>query len=122
MVNRGIRGAATVSRNDEQEILQETAILLREIVERNGFKPEDVSCVWITMTQDLDATFPAQAVRRLEGWELVPLMCAVEIPVQGSLPRCIRLLVQVNTDKSQREIRHVYLGEAQRLRPDLAEE
>ena len=66
------------------------------------------------MTQDLDATFPAKAIRQLEGWDLVPLMCSVEIPVQGSLPRCIRFMVQVNTDKSQSEIKHVYLNEAKR--------
>ncbi|MGV2805924.1 chorismate mutase, partial [Clostridium perfringens] len=69
---------------------------------------------------DLDATFPAKAIRQLEGWDLVPLMCSVEIPVQGSLPRCIRFMVQVNTDKSQSEIKHVYLNEAKRLRPDLS--
>ncbi|KKO51997.1 chorismate mutase [Paenibacillus sp. DMB20] len=120
MMNRGIRGATTVTRNDEQEILQETVILLEEIVNRNDVKPEDICSVWITMTHDLDATFPARAIRGLEGWDLVPLMCSVEIPVQGSLPKCIRLMVQVNTEKSQKEIRHVYLNEAQRLRPDLS--
>lgn len=73
------------------------------------------------MTADLDATFPARAIREIEGWEMVPLMCSVEIPVKGSLPNCIRLMVQVNTDKSQRDIRHVYLNEAQRLRPDLSQ-
>lgn len=119
-MNRGIRGATTVTRNDEQEILQETIVLLEEIVSRNDVKPEDICSVWITMTHDLDATFPARAIRGLEGWDLVPLMCSVEIPVQGSLPKCIRLMVQVNTEKSQKEIRHVYLNEAQRLRPDLS--
>lgn len=119
-MNRGIRGATTVTRNDEQEILQETVILLEEIVSRNDVKPEDICSVWITMTHDLDATFPARAIRGLEGWDLVPLMCSVEIPVHGSLPKCIRLMVQVNTEKSQKEIRHVYLNEAQRLRPDLS--
>lgn len=87
---------------------------------RNELQPEYISNIWITMTQDLDATFPAKAIRQLEGWDLVPLMCSVEIPVQGSLPRCIRFMVQVNTDKSQSEIKHVYLNEAKRLRPDLS--
>lgn len=119
MVNRGIRGATTVTRNEETEILQETVILLREIVDRNGVIAEDICSVWITMTEDLDATFPARAIREMEGWEMVPLMCSTEIPVKGSLPQCIRLMVQVNTDKSQREIKHVYLNEAQKLRPDL---
>lgn len=120
MYNRGIRGATTVTRNDENEILQATADLLREIVERNEIEPEDICSVWITMTADLDATFPARAIRSLKGWELVPLMCSTEIPVKGSLPRCIRFLVQVNTNKSQREMKHVYLNEAKALRPDLA--
>ncbi|MGM1046099.1 chorismate mutase [Paenibacillus sp. N3/727] len=120
MMNRGIRGATTVKQNDEQEILKETVLLLEEIVNRNDVKPDDICSVWITMTHDLDATFPARAIRALDGWDLVPLMCSVEIPVQGSLPRCIRLMVQVNTEKSQKEIKHVYLNEAQRLRPDLS--
>lgn len=119
-MNRGIRGATTVAQNDEQEILKETVILLEEIVSRNDVRPEDICSVWITMTQDLDATFPARAIRSLEGWDLVPLMCSVEIPVQGSLPKCIRLMVQVNTEKSQKEIQHVYMNEAKRLRPDLS--
>ncbi|AIQ25134.1 MULTISPECIES: chorismate mutase [Paenibacillus] len=121
MVNRGIRGATTVTKNEEAEILRETVILLREIVERNDVIAENISNVWITMTNDLDATFPARAIREIEGWEMVPLMCSTEIPVKGSLPMCIRLMVQINTDKSQREIRHVYLNEAQKLRPDLSE-
>lgn len=121
MVNRGIRGATTVTKNEEAEILRETVILLREIVERNDVIAENISNVWITMTNDLDATFPARAIREIEDWEMVPLMCSTEIPVKGSLPKCIRLMVQINTDKSQREIRHVYLNEAQKLRPDLSE-
>ncbi|MWV44713.1 chorismate mutase [Paenibacillus sp. HJL G12] len=120
MYNRGIRGATTVERNDEREILDETVVLMREIVERNEVNPEDICSVWITLTQDLDAAFPAKAIRQLEGWELVPLMCSVEVPVKGSLPRCIRLMVQVNTEKSQSEIKHVYMNEAKKLRPDLA--
>lgn len=120
MVNRGIRGATTVTRNEEEEILRETVRLLREMVERNDLIAEDICSVWITMTTDLDAAFPARAIREIEGWDLVPLMCATEIPVKGSLPKCIRLMIHVNTEKSQREIRHVYLNEAQRLRPDLS--
>ncbi|AZK47179.1 chorismate mutase [Paenibacillus lentus] len=120
MYNRGIRGATTVTRNDEAEILQETAVLLKEIVARNEIEPEDICSVWITVTADLDATFPARAIRVLKGWELVPLMCSTEIPVKGSLPKCIRFLIQVNTNKSQREMKHVYLNEAKSLRPDLA--
>lgn len=117
---RGIRGATTVTRNERQEILDETLVLLKEIVERNQFEPEDISSIWITMTADLDAAFPALAIREMEGWNMVPLMCAVEASVQGSLPKCIRLMIHVNTTKTQQEMRHVYLNEAKRLRPDLA--
>ncbi|MEK3787745.1 MULTISPECIES: chorismate mutase [Paenibacillus] len=120
MYNRGIRGATTVSSNNADEILEATAELLNDIVSRNQIQPEQICHVWITMTQDLDAAFPAKAIRELEGWELVPLMCAVEIPVQGSLERCIRFMVQINTNKTQREINHVYLRGAKVLRPDLS--
>ena len=120
MYNRGVRGATTVTRNDEQEILDATAALLKEIVERNEIEPEDICSVWITVTPDLTATFPARAIRVLKGWDMVPLMCSTEIPVQGALPKCIRLLIQVNTTKGQREMKHVYLNEARSLRPDLS--
>ncbi|RAV18519.1 chorismate mutase [Paenibacillus contaminans] len=117
---RGIRGATTVERNDEQEILQATAEMLHEIVVENEVVPEDICSVFVTTTTDLDAAFPARAIRQLAGWELVPIMCSVEIPVQPSLPKCIRLMVHINTQKKQNEIRHVYLNEAKRLRPDIA--
>lgn len=71
------------------------------------------------MTQDITATFPARAIRTMVGWELVPLMCSLEVPVENSLPKCIRLMVQVNTTKSQSEINHIYLKEAKALRPDI---
>jgi len=116
---RGIRGATTVTANDDQEILSETIVLLNEIVRVNDIVPEDICSVFVTLTTDLDATFPARAIRQMNGWELVPLMCSIEIPVKGGLERCIRLMVQVNTTKRQDEVRHVYLNEAKRLRPDL---
>lgn len=120
MYARGIRGATTVTRNDAEEILHATTKLLQEIVVQNAVQPEQIANIWITMTEDLNATFPARAIRAMEGWDLVPLMCAIEIPVKGSLPLCIRLMVTINTDKEQHEIRHVYLNEAIALRPDLS--
>jgi len=120
MSTRGIRGAITVEANVEKLILDATIVLLGEIVAQNRVNPEDIACVWVTVTQDLDATFPARAIRQMAGWELVPLMCSLEIPVKGSLERCVRLMVLVNTDASQADIRHVYLGGAQALRPDLS--
>jgi len=121
MTTRGIRGAITVDANEENLILDATIVLLNEIVAQNRVAPEDIACVWVTVTQDLDATFPARAIRQMPGWELVPLMCSVEIPVKGSLQRCIRLMVLVNTEVSQKQIHHVYMGGATALRPDLAE-
>jgi len=120
MTMRGIRGAITVDANEAGPILEATIELLAAIVEENGTKPEDICSVFITVTPDLDATFPASAIRRMAGWELVPLMCSVEIPVKGGLERCIRLMVHVNTEATQAQIRHVYLGEAVKLRPDLS--
>ncbi|UHA72966.1 chorismate mutase [Paenibacillus sp. 481] len=119
MYVRGIRGATTVEHNDGAQILEATIELLKEIVEQNDVQPEYIASVWVTMTEDLDATFPARAIREMSGWELVPLMCAVEIPVQGSLPRCIRLMVMINTAKEQADINHIYLRNAKSLRPDL---
>jgi chorismate mutase len=121
MVVRGVRGATTVEHNEEKEILQATSELLGQIVAENEIRPEDIANVFVTVTQDLNAAFPAKVIREMPGWELVPLMCALEIAVPGGLPKCIRLMVTVNTDKSQKEIHHVYLNNAVKLRPDLTE-
>jgi len=116
---RGIRGAITVSANESDLILQATRELLEAIVEANGeMKPEDVASVLLTVTDDLTSTFPAQGARQM-GWGLVPMLCAREIPVPGSLPRVIRVLLHWNTEVPQSEITHVYLREAVKLRPDL---
>ncbi|ASS65130.1 MULTISPECIES: chorismate mutase [Paenibacillus] len=117
---RGIRGAITADSNEERPILDATLEVLQGIVADNGIDPEDICSVMITVTADLDAAFPAKAIREMDGWELVPLMCSVEVPVKGSLERCIRLMLMVNTDRTQREIRHVYMKGARALRPDLS--
>ncbi|NRF89714.1 chorismate mutase [Paenibacillus frigoriresistens] len=119
MFLRGIRGATTVEHNEAQEILTATNELLAAIVDANDFRPEDICSVFITVTEDITATFPARAIRTMIGWELVPLMCSLEVPVENALPKCIRLMVQVNTTKSQAEINHIYLKEAKALRPDI---
>jgi chorismate mutase len=116
---RGIRGATTVKNNEEKEILSATTELLMQIVAENQVIPEDICSVFVTTTADLTATFPARAIRQMHGWELVPLMCSLEIPVKPSLPLCIRLMVHVNTAKTQKQINHVYLNEAKVLRPDI---
>ncbi|WP_138753503.1 chorismate mutase [Paenibacillus sinopodophylli] len=117
---RGIRGAITVGANEEQPILNATIEMLNRIVTDNEIVPDDICSVFVTVTNDLDEAFPAKAIRQMKGWELVPLMCALEVPVKGSLERCIRLMVLINTDKKQAEIRHVYLNGAEALRPDLS--
>ncbi|MCZ8520530.1 MULTISPECIES: chorismate mutase [Paenibacillus] len=119
MFVRGIRGAITVEHNEENEILSATTELLHQIVLENGIVPEEIAGVFITVTPDLTAAFPAKTIRQMQDWTLVPLMCSLEIPVEGSLPKCIRFMVMVNTEKKQDEIVHVYLREAMRLRPDL---
>lgn len=117
---RGIRGAITVENNTVDEIVSATEYVLREMVERNDVAAEDIASVLITTTEDLDAAFPARAARNLVNWDYVPLICAREIPVVGSLPRCIRVMMHVNTDKSQKDIQHIFLRDAVKLRPDLA--
>ncbi|MEX2416210.1 MAG: chorismate mutase [Paenibacillaceae bacterium] len=118
---RGIRGATTVVHNEAEEILASTAELLNQIIAENDIEPEDICSVFVTTTHDLDATFPARAIRQMQGWELVPLMCSLEIAVKNSLEKCVRLMVLVNTYKNQNEIHHVYLNRASILRPDLKE-
>jgi chorismate mutase len=116
---RGIRGATTVSKNEEKAILEVTRELLVTMVEANNVSVDDIASAIFTVTQDLDATFPAAAAREL-GWKYVPLMCSTEIPVKESLPMCIRVLLHVNTSRSQEDIKHIYLNEAFKLRPDLS--
>jgi chorismate mutase len=112
-----LRGAIGVDENDREQILAATDELIREVMARNDLTPQAfVSCIF-TLTDDLDAEFPAVAARRL-GFERVPLLCAREIPVPGSLPRIIRLLAHYYAD-DRHTTRHVYLGAAQALRRDL---
>ena len=119
MPTRGIRGATTVAEDEAETILQATRELLEAIVKENAsMRPEDIGSAIFTVTEDLAATFPAQAARQM-GWSMVPMMCAREIPVPGALPKVIRVLVHWNTDTPQVEIKHVYLRGAVKLRPDL---
>jgi chorismate mutase len=112
-----LRGAVSVDRNQREDILARTEELMREVMDRNGLRPEAlVSCVF-TATADLDAEFPAVAARRL-GLDRVPLLCAREIAVPGALDRVIRVLVHYHAPEDHTP-RHVYLGEARSLREDL---
>lgn len=116
---RGIRGATTVTDNDEQEILKASEELIGTLIEKNKISPNNVASVFISLTPGLDAAFPAKALRMFPNWTYVPVMCMQEIPVPGSLPNCIRIMMHVHTETSQADIQHVYLREAISLRPDL---
>ncbi len=118
-VCRGVRGATTIEVDDRDQILQATRQLLGLMIRRNGIESTDLASAVFTVTQDLGAEFPALAARQL-GWLEVPLLCAYELSVPGSLPQCIRVMLHWNTDKTQSEIQHVYLHGAQKLRPDLS--
>lgn len=115
---RGIRGAIRVEDNTAEAILEASRRLLQEMVRANAVEPEDVAAVIFTCTPDLNATFPAEAARDM-GWNRVPLLCGQEMDVPGAMTRVLRVLMLVNTSLPQEEIVHVYLGEAEKLRPDL---
>ncbi len=112
-----LRGASSVDQNDAQAIIGATEWLLREILRRNDLEPDEiVSCIF-TLTEDLDAEFPAVAARNI-GFQNVPLLCAREVPVPGAVPRVIRVLMHYYADEDH-VTQHVYLGEARSLRSDL---
>ncbi len=114
---QALRGAITADRNESEEILQATTELMQALIERNGLSPEDmVSCIF-TVTDDLNAEFPAVAARAL-GFQSVPLLCAREIPVPGSLPRVIRVLIHYYPADGSGAT-HVYMRGASVLRSDL---
>ncbi|WP_088809652.1 MULTISPECIES: chorismate mutase [Listeria] len=119
---RAIRGATTIKENTADEIYEATSELFQEILKKNQIvDAETLISVIITVTEDINAAFPARAVRVTPGFELVPVMGMQEIPVPGAPLKCIRMMVQASVDKSLAEIEHVYLNDAVRLRPDLAE-
>ena len=122
MTMRGIRGATTTSVDDVQAVHAATRELMLAILEANPtLRPADIASAFFTVTDDLHSTYPAAGARELGGgWEEVPLMCAREIPVPGSLCGVIRVLIHWNTELSQKEIHHVYLHAAVALRPDIA--
>lgn len=114
---RGVRGAITVSSDNEDEVLEATRELLQAIVAANGMTIDDVASVYFTTTTDLTSTYPAYAARQL-GWYDAALLCGHEMAVPGSLKKCVRVLIHWNTSKTAKEIVHVYLREARSLRPD----
>jgi chorismate mutase len=119
VVVRAVRGAIQVDRDDPVDIMAGTRELLTEVVERNGLDETDLISIVFTLTPDLTSCFPARAARDL-GLDDVPLLCATEVDVPGALPRVVRLLAHVESDRPRTAVRHVYLRGATRLRPDLA--
>jgi chorismate mutase len=119
MTTRGIRGAISVESDQAEHVLEATRELLAAILAANpGLESADIASVFFTVTDDISSVHPALGARQM-GWSQVPMLCAREIPVPGSLPRCIRVLVHWNTSRTQESICHVYLREAVALRPDL---
>ena len=115
---RALRGATTVDADTPEQIASRTAALLEEMFDRNGVDHDDLISIWFTVTDDISSAFPASAARAI-GLGDVPLLCAREIPVVGSMPRCIRVLAHLATDRPRHELRHVYLENAFGLRDDL---
>ena len=115
---RGIRGAITVKENNKKDILADTKELLLALKKTNDFNIEDIVSIFFSTTSDLDSAFPAAAARKL-GWSAVPLFGMQEANVQNGLKKCIRILIQINCEKKQSEIKHCYLREAKNLRKDL---
>lgn len=115
---RGVRGAITVDRDDATLILTATRELLTEILTRNHASQDDVISAYFTTTPDLRAEFPARAAREL-GWDDVAMLCGIEMDVPNAIQRCIRVLLHMTLPGTRSDVRHVYLREAEELRPDL---
>ncbi len=120
-VCRAIRGATTSASNTAEDISEATAEMIDTLIRLNDLQQEDIVSIFFTTTQDLNATFPATAIRE-QGLDDVPLMCAHEMNVPGSLDMVIRALVHINTEKSAADIQHVYLKRATQLRPEWGRE
>jgi chorismate mutase len=120
MTVRAIRGAVQINADEREAILEGTAELVTEVMARNELAPGDVISVLFTATPDLTAEFPALAARKI-GFHDVPLICATEIAVPGAMPRVVRLMAHVETDRARSAIQHVYLRGAVALRLDMAQ-
>lgn len=117
--SKAVRGAISVEENCPEQISIATLELLDTIVKTNEISADDIVSVIFTMTPDLNAEFPAKSARLNLGWEDIPMICASEVPVPDSIKKCIRVMITFNSIKSKNEIKHVYLKQAQNLRPDL---
>jgi len=120
MTSRGIRGAITIKADTKEEIKSATVELLSEMIKQNEIKTEDIAFAIFTVTNDIKADFPAKYARLDMGFQYVPMMNYMEADIDGAIKKCIRVMLSVNTSKSQKEIKHVYLKEAKNLRKDLS--
>lgn len=116
-----VRGATTVNQNSIEDILNETKVLIENIIKENDILEEDIISMVFTMTSDLDAVYPSVAVRDLLNICDTPLLNFEEKYIKGSLRKCIRVMVNINSEKSKSEIKHIYLNNAKSLRPDIVE-
>ncbi|MBE8954701.1 MAG: chorismate mutase [Quinella sp. 2Q5] len=116
---RGIRGAVTADENSQEHIWQAARHLVTQIMSANELHAQDIGAIIFSTTEDLTAAFPSSAIRQLPAFRCVPLFDTREPAVEGALPMCVRVLILANIDKTQTDIRHVYLGGAKHLRPDL---
>ena len=120
MYQRGIRGAITVDKDDINSVKEAVITLINEIKKKNNFTPDDISNVIFTFTDDIKCAYPAKYAREeFPEWKYVPMMCVQEMKVINSLKMCLRVLIVINTNLAQNEIKHVYLKGAERLREDL---
>lgn len=122
MPTRGVRGATTLKFNSKEEIRIETVNLVNTIMETNSINKEDIAFVIFTVTSDINADFPAKYARTELGFDTVPMMCYREMEVEGAISLCLRVLIVINTEKTQKEIIHCYLNGAKALRKDLINE
>lgn len=120
MYQRGIRGAITVDENTTEALESAVVELISEIKKQNNYKEADISNVIFTLTDDIDCVYPAKIAReKFESWKYVPMVCFNEMKIKNSLQKCLRILITVNTELAQSEVKHVYLKGAQNLRKDL---
>ncbi|MFE0173864.1 chorismate mutase [Streptomyces sp. NPDC059002] len=120
MAVRAVRGAVQLERDEAGHMGEQVSALLTAILERNGLTQEDLISIWFTATPDLHSDFPAAAARGL-GIVDVPLICAQELDIEGAMPRVVRVLAHIDTDRPRSQVAHVYLGTAAALRKDIAQ-
>lgn len=114
-----IRGATTVSSNTREEILKESSILIEEIIDKNQLDTNDIISMYFTMTRDLDKVYPALAVREMLNITDIPLLNFEEKYIEGSLEKCIRVMIYINSNKNKQDVKHIYLNKSKILRPDI---